>query len=57
MRGLTDSQLKIIMRTAADLPVEKRSLYLQRVVAMLDLHGRRLRHGEFTEIAKLALRE
>ena len=39
MIGLTDRQLAIVMEAAKPLPPEKRSLFLQRVEAML--HYRR----------------
>jgi hypothetical protein len=42
MIGLTDPQLKIIMDVANGVPVERRSVFLERVGAMLALriHGR-----------------
>ena len=40
MVGLTDSQLKIVMTAANSLPVERRSVFLERVGAMLRMRGR-----------------
>jgi hypothetical protein len=45
MIGLSDAQLKIVMAAAADVPVEKRSQFLERIVAMLAFRGR----GNFTD--------
>jgi hypothetical protein len=35
MIGLTDAQLDVVIRTAIDLPVEKRQAYLQRIDGLL----------------------
>ena len=40
---------------ARTLPVEKRSIYLQRIAAMLALRGRRFNDGDVADVAKLAL--
>jgi hypothetical protein len=45
MLGLTDNQLTIVMNAARQLPIEKRSIYLQRIAARLVLCGR----GYFSE--------
>jgi hypothetical protein len=37
--ALSDSQLNTVMTDAADLPPEKRSLYLERIGAMLNARG------------------
>jgi hypothetical protein len=39
MISLTDRQLKIVMPAAATLPIEKRSLFLQRLAAELERRG------------------
>ena len=39
MLALSDSQMEAVMTAAADLPVEKRSVFLERVVARLRLRG------------------
>ena len=56
MLGLTGNQLRTVMDMARVLPVEKRSVYLQRIAAMLTMRGR----GHFTDadvagVAQLAL--
>jgi hypothetical protein len=56
MLGLTDHQLDVVMDAAATVPIEKRSVYLQCIAAMLTMRGR----GHFTDsdvfdVAKLAL--
>jgi hypothetical protein len=40
MFALTDSQLKIVMATAAAVLPDRRSLFLERCAAMLTLRGR-----------------
>ena len=40
MFALNDAQLALVMTAAGGLPVEKRSLFLERVAARLRLHGR-----------------
>ena len=45
MIGLSDDQLKMVMATAAQVPYEKRSQFLERVAAMLALRGR----GHFSD--------
>jgi hypothetical protein len=56
MISLSDVQLQTVMTAAADLDQEKRSLFLERLGAMLALRGR----GHFTnddvaDVAQLAL--
>jgi hypothetical protein len=54
--GLSDSQLQILMTFAAEIPPEKRSLFLQRVGAMLVLRGRgRFTDADVQDVASLAL--
>ena len=56
MLGLTDTQLAAVMDAARTLPVEKRDLYLQRIVAMLTQRGRgHVADADVTDVAKLAL--
>jgi hypothetical protein len=52
--SLTDQQMQTIMAGARTLPVEKRSQYLQRIAAMLEIRGR-FSDGDVTEVAALAL--
>ena len=40
MITLNDAQLKVVMAAAADVLVEKRSQFLERIAAMLRLRGR-----------------
>ena len=39
MLGLTDDQLKVVMIAASGLPPDKRSTFLDRVAARLQLRG------------------
>jgi hypothetical protein len=39
MLALTDEQLKVVMIAASGLPPEKRSVFLERVAARLQLRG------------------
>ena len=39
MLALSDSQLQIVMTAAGGLPVEKRSVFLERIAARLQLRG------------------
>jgi len=39
MFALTDAQLEIVMAAAGSLPAEKRSVFLERVAARLQLRG------------------
>jgi hypothetical protein len=50
MVGLTDSQLKIVMTAANSLPVERRSVFLER----LRMRGR-FTDDDVADVAKLAL--
>ena len=53
MMGLTDSQLAAVMDAARILPVEKRDIYLQR---MLTMRGRgHFNDADVSDVAKLAL--
>jgi hypothetical protein len=55
MISLSDSQLRAVMTVAADVPQEKRGLFLERLSAMLMLRGRgRYTEDDLIEIAKLA---
>jgi hypothetical protein len=45
MVSLSDTQLAAVMDAARTVPVEKRSIYLQRIAARLALRGR----GRFTD--------
>jgi hypothetical protein len=56
MVSLSDPQLKIITTAASAVPVDRRSVFLERIAAMLRMRG----YGHFTnsdvsDVAKLAL--
>jgi hypothetical protein len=56
MLALSDSQLRTLMTSAADIPPEKRSMFLERVAAMLAMRGRgHFDDGDVADVAKLAL--
>jgi hypothetical protein len=56
MLGLTDSQLTTVMDMARVLPVEKRSIYLKRIAAMLMMRGRgHFNDADVGDVAKFAL--
>jgi hypothetical protein len=52
--SLTDSQLKTVLSVAADLPQEKRGVFLQRLSSMINMRGRRFTDDDLIEITKLA---
>jgi|RhiMethySRZTD1v2_1073278.scaffolds.fasta_scaffold2683103_2 hypothetical protein len=54
MLSLNDAQLAAVMRAAANVPPEKRSLYLERIGAILNMRGRRFTDDDLVEITKLA---
>jgi hypothetical protein len=55
MVSLTDRQLAAVMDAARRLPVEKRGVYLQRIVAMLAMRGRGpFNDTDVSDVAKLA---
>jgi hypothetical protein len=56
MLGLTDNQLRVVMDAARTLPIEKRSIYLQRIAAMLTMRGRgHFNDADVADVARLAL--
>ena len=56
MLALNDKQLELVMTAARGLePGEKRSLFLERVAAKLELRGRRFSDVEFETTIRLAL--
>ena len=54
MIGLTDHQLETIMTAANAVPVERRSVYLERVGAMLRMRGR-FTDADVHDVATLAM--
>ena len=57
MISLNDTQLKIVMVTARTLPIEKRSVYLERIAAaLLRFDNRYIPDTAVAEAAAMALR-
>ena len=54
MVSLSDSQLEIVTTAANAVPVERRSVFLERVGAMLKLRGR-FSDDDVADVAQLAL--
>jgi hypothetical protein len=56
MLSLSDAQLKLVTAAAADIPVERRELYLQRLAAMLTLRKHRagVSDADVTQAVRLA---
>jgi hypothetical protein len=54
MIGLTDNQLQTIMTASNAVPVERRSVFLERVGAMLKMRGR-FTDADVHDVARLAL--
>ena len=55
MFALTDTQLEIVMVAAGRLPVEKRSVFLERVAARLQLRGPRFTDADLGAAIQAAL--
>ena len=55
MFALTDAQLEIVMVAASSAPVEKRSIFLERVAARLRLHGPRFTAADLNAAIQAAL--
>jgi len=56
MLALSDSQLQTVWAAAYSLPVEKRGVFLGRVVAQLQLCGSRFTTADLEEVMRSALR-
>jgi hypothetical protein len=56
MLALSDSQLRAIWAAADGLPVEKRGIFLGRLVAQLQLRGSRFTTADLEEVVHSALR-
>jgi hypothetical protein len=56
MFALSDSQLWTIWNAADGLPAEKRSVFLERIVAWLQFRGGRFIDHDFDDAVRLALR-
>jgi hypothetical protein len=55
MLALSDSQLRAVWAAADRLPVEKRGVFLQRVVAQLQLRGSRFTTTDLEDVVRSAL--
>jgi len=56
MFALSDSQLRNIWNAASGLPVEKRGIFLERMVAWLQFRGGRFIDRDLDDAVRLALR-
>ena len=54
--ALDDSQLALVMTAAGSLPVEKRSVFLERVAARLQLRGPRFTDADLGAAIQAALK-
>ena len=55
MVAFTDSQLRAVWAAADGLPVEKRGIFLERVIAWLELRGSRLTDADLDDAVHAAL--
>ena len=55
MVAFTDSQLRAVWAAADGLPVEKRGIFLERVIAWLELRGSRLTDADLDDAVRAAL--
>ena len=55
MLALSDSQLRAVWAAADGLPVEKRGVFLGRLVAQLQLRGSRFTTTDFEDVVRSAL--
>ena len=53
--ALNDSQLALVMTAAGGLPVDKHSVFLERVAARLRLHGPRFTDADLNAAIQAAL--
>jgi len=56
MLALKDRQLATVMTAADKLPIEKRGVFLQRVVAWLSLRGTRFNDDDLDDAMRHALK-
>jgi hypothetical protein len=56
MLALSDSQLRAVWAAANGLPVEKRGVFLGRLVAQLQLRGSRFTTADLEDVVRSALR-
>jgi hypothetical protein len=55
MLALSDDQLAMVMTAAGSLPVEKRSVFLKRIAARLQLRGPRFIDADLGAAIQVAL--
>jgi hypothetical protein len=55
MLALSDSQLQAVWAAADGLPVEKRGVFLGRLVAQLQLRGSRFTTADLEDVVRSAL--
>ena len=55
MLALSAAQLALVMTAAGGLPVEKRSVFLERVAAWLRLHGPHFTDADLDDAVRTAL--
>jgi hypothetical protein len=55
MFALSDSQLQIVITAAGPLPPEKRSVFLERIAARLQLRGARFSDADLDDAVRRAL--
>jgi len=55
MFALSDDQLTMVMIAAGSVPVEKRSVFLERVAAQLQLRGPRFTGADLSAAIQVAL--
>jgi len=55
MFALSDDQLALVMTAAGSVPVEKRSTFLERVAARLQLRGPRFTDADLSAAIQVAL--
>ena len=56
MLALSDSQLRAVWAAADGLPVEKRGIFLVRLVAQLQLRGSRFTTADLDDVVRSALK-
>ena len=57
MLALSDSQLRSVWAAAAGLPIEKRGVFLGRLVAQLQLRGSCFSNADVDDAVRLALKD
>jgi hypothetical protein len=55
MVALSDSQLRAVWTAANGLPIEKRGVFLGRLISQLQLRGFRFSNADLDDVARSAL--